>query len=129
MEGLQTEVVNQTAELDDIAARMTTVEQTAEGLSVEVQTVKADGVSKVSTATGYTFDSAGLTVEKSGREIKTRITEDGMQVFKNETAVLTANSDGVDAVDLHASTYLAVGGRSRFEKYGADRTGCFWIGG
>ena len=129
VEGLQTEVVNQTAELDDIAARMTTVEQTAEGLSVEVQTVKADGVSKVSTATGYTFDSAGLTVEKSGREIKTRITEDGMQVFKNETAVLTANSDGVDAVDLHASTYLAVGGRSRFEKYGADRTGCFWIGG
>ena len=33
------------------------------------------------------------------------------------------------AVDLHASTYLMVGGRSRFENYGTDRTGCFWIGG
>ena len=35
-------------------------------------------------------------------------------------AVLVANSDGVDAVDLHASTYLAVGGRSRFENYGEE---------
>ena len=94
-----------------------------------VQTVKTDGVSKVVTATGYIFDETGMTVERSGREIKTRITEDGMQVFKNETEVLTASSKGVDAVDLHASTYLAVGGRSRFENYGANRTGCFWIGG
>lgn len=129
VEGLKTEIIHQTADLTDITTRMSAAEQTAEGLSLEVQTVKTQGVSRVSTATGYTFDEVGLTVEKSGREIKTRITEDGMQVFKNEEAVLTANSEGVDAVDLHASTYLAVGGRSRFENYGANRTGCFWIGG
>ena len=129
VEGLKTDVVNQGVDLNDMTARMTAVEQNAEGLSVQVQSVKTDGVSKVSTATGYTFDETGMTVEKSGREIKTRISEDGMQVFKNGDAVLTASSEGVDAVDLHASTYLAVGGRSRFENYGADRTGCFWIGG
>ncbi len=129
VDGLKTQVESQNAAAADITAKMTSVEQIAEGLSVQVQSVKTDGVSKVNTATGYTFDETGMTVEKSGREIKTRISEDGMQVFKNGSAVLTANSEGVDAVDLHASTYLAVGGRSRFENYGADRTGCFWIGG
>ena len=129
VEGLRTDVEIQNVAAADIAARMTSVEQNAEGLSVQVQSIKTDGVSKVSTATGYIFDENGMTVEKSGREIKTQITEDGMQVFKNGEAVLTANSEGVDAVDLHASTYLMVGGRSRFENYGADRTGCFWVGG
>lgn len=129
VEGLKTQMANQDTGMEDITARMTNLEQTAEGLSVQVQSVKTDGVSKVNTATGYTFDELGLTVEKSGREIKTRISEDGMQVFKNGERVLTASSEGVDAVDLHASTYLVVGGRSRFENYGADRTGCFWVGG
>jgi len=68
-------------------------------------------------------------VTKSGREIKTQITEDGMTVYKNGNAVLTANSQGVDAVDLHASTYLIIAGKSRFEKYKGTRVGCFWIGG
>lgn len=129
VDGLKTDVKNQSVDLEDVVTRVTSVEQTAEGLSLQVKSVKNDGVSKVSTATGYTFDETGMTVEKSGREIKTQITEDGMRVYKNKKAVLTASSEGVDAVDLHASTYLIVGGRSRFENYGADRTGCFWIGG
>ena len=129
VEGLQTEVVNHNTDLADIATRMTVMEQTAEGLSVQVRSVSTDGVSKVNTTTGYIFDETGITVKKSGRQIKTQISEDGMQVFKSGNVVLTANSEGVDAVDLHASTYLAVGGRSRFENYGDDRTGCFWIGG
>lgn len=127
--GLRTEVGNRSVDLDNIVDRMSSVEQTAEGLSVQVKSVQTDGVSKVSTTTGFTFDETGMTVEKSGREIKTQITEDGMRVYKDGKAVLTANSEGVNAVDLHASTYLIVGGRSRFENYGADRTGCFWIGG
>lgn len=129
VEGLKTQVINHDTDLSDISARMTAVEQNAEGLWVQVQSMETDGVSKISTATGYIFDETGLTVEKSGREIKTQITEDGMQVYKNGNTVLVANSEGVDAVDLHASTYLAVGGRSRFENYGLDRTACFWIGG
>ncbi len=128
-DGLKTSITEQQTGLQDVTDRMTAMEQTAEGLSLQVQSVKAEGVTKISTATGYTFDEVGLTVEKAGREIKTQITEDGMRVYKNGNAVLTANSEGVDAVDLHASTYLVVGGRSRFENYGADRTGCFWVGG
>ena len=129
VDGMQTSVQQQAAGLAAVVTRITSAEQTAESLSMEVKTVKTDGISKVSTTTGYTFDENGITVEKSGREIKTQITEDGMQVFKNRKTVLTANSEGVDAVDLTASTYLVVGGRSRFENYDKDRTGCFWIGG
>ena len=126
---LQVGVEGLRAENRDAEGRLTALEMNVEGLSLQVQSVNTEGVAKVSTTTGYTFDENGITVEKSGREIKTQITEDGMIVYKNNKAVLTASSEGVDAVDLHASTYLAVGGRSRFENYGEDRTGCFWIGG
>lgn len=126
---LKTSVADQKTGVDDVTARMSAVEQSASGLAVQIQSVVDNGVSKVSTATGYTFDGNGLTIEKSGREIRTQITEDGMTVYKNGSAVLTASSEGVDAVDLHASTYLIVGGKSRFENYGSDRTGCFWVGG
>ena len=60
--------------------------------------------------------------------MNTQISENGMQVFKNDTAVLTANNIGVDAVNLHATTYLIIGNNSRFEDYG-ERTACFWVGG
>ncbi len=129
VDALQARAVDRETEMEKITERMSAVEQTATGLSVQVQSVQNDGVTKVSTATGYTFDEEGITVEKSGREIRTQITEDGMRVFKNGNAVLTARSDGVNAVDLHASTYLVVGGRSRFENFETDRTGCFWVGG
>lgn len=129
VESVESRVSDQQAAIGGVADRVSQVEQTAAGLSVQVQSVQENGVSKVGTTTGYTFDENGITVEKSGREIKTQITEDGMTVYKNGNGVLTANSGGVEAVDLHASTYLIVGGRSRFENYGADRTGCFWIGG
>lgn len=43
--------------------------------------------------------------------------------------MLSATGNGVNATNLHAKTYLIIGGRSRFENYGTNRTGCFWIGG
>lgn len=98
------------------------------------EVIQENGSSKVVTdETGYTFDKTGLTIDKTDSETKTQITEDGMTVYQKdgdaENAVLTANSSGVDAKNLHATTYLIIGGRSRFENFGNDRTGCFWIGG
>jgi hypothetical protein len=61
--------------------------------------------------------------------MSTQITQDGMQVFKKDKAVLTANNAGVNAANLHATTYLIIGNNSRFEDYGTNRTACFWIGG
>lgn len=101
----------------------------AEGVQLQIQTALENGTEKVVTKTGFTFDEAGLTVEKSGSEMKTQITENGMVVSQNGQDVLTANNQGVDARNLHATTYLLVGANSRFEDYGGGRTGCFWIGG
>lgn len=101
---------------------------TAEDVRIEISTALQDGVERVETTTGFTFNEEGLTVSKSGSEIKTTITEDGMTVYRNEEAVLVADNEGVKAEDLHATTYLIIGTNSRFEDYNS-RTGCFWIGG
>lgn len=102
---------------------------TPEAVQLQIQTAMDDGAEKVVTKTGFTFDEAGLSVEKLGSEMKTQITENGMVVYQNSQEVLTANNVGVAAKNLHANTYLIVGGNSRFEDYGYNRTGCFWIGG
>lgn len=106
------------------------IEQTARDVRIEILNIKNNGVNKVQTATGYTFDEGGLKIEKSGSEMSTVISEDGMQVFRSGEKVLTANNAGVDAANLHATTYLIVGENSRFEDYEhyVKRTGCFWIG-
>lgn len=102
---------------------------TPEGIQLQIQTEIAKGINKVSTTTGYTFDEEGLSIEKTGSEMKTQITEDGMTVYRDELEVLKANNIGVTARNLKAETYLTIGRNSRFEDYEDTRTGCFWIGG
>lgn len=105
---------------------------TAEEVTILIEQEISDGINGIITETGYTFDNNGLTISKSGSEMETQITENGMTVFRNDMAMLTANSAGVDAVNLHATTYLIIGGTSRFEDFEDPelglRTGCFWIG-
>ena len=101
---------------------------TDENVRIQIQTELNNGVNKVITNTGFVLDDVGLTIDKSGKEMKTQITEDGMTVFKADEAVLTANNMGVDAVNLSASTYLIIGTNSRFENYKGNRTACFFIG-
>lgn len=99
---------------------------------IEVEKIKDNGTNKVETTTGFVFDEEGLTISKTDSEISTQITEDGMVVSKNGEEVLTANNEGVQALNLHATTYLLIGKNSRFEDYekdGEPRTGCFWVGG
>lgn len=102
---------------------------TAEDLTVEVQKALADGVKEVTTTTGFTFNEDGLKIAKSDSEINTTVTEDGMRIKKGNKEVLTANNEGVKAIDLHATTFLIIGKNSRFEDYKSSRTACFWIGG
>lgn len=106
---------------------------TEEAVDIRIEEKLQNGVNKVETSTGFKFDKDGLNISKSNSPTNTQITENGMTVNNTESkkAVLTANKDGVDAVNLRAKTYLVIGkdkGRSRFEDYGTDRTGCFWIG-
>lgn len=104
----------------------------AEAVTIAVEKEIAKGVDRVETKTGYRFDSDGLNISSSGDEISNTINNKGMYVQKGNENVLVADAKGVAATDLHAKTYLIIGegnGRSRFEDYGIDRTGCFWIGG
>lgn len=105
---------------------------TAKDVEFLISTEMEKGIEKVTTSTGFTFDEKGLKVSKSDSDIETQITEDGMTVSKDGETVLTANNEGVNARNLHATTYLIIGETSRFEDYDKDgemRTGCFWIGG
>ena len=101
---------------------------TSTDVQLAISTEIAKGTDKVTTSTGFTFNEDGLTINKSDSEMRTNIDEDGMSIFKGSEEVLTANNTGVDAQNLHATTYLIIGTNSRFEDYGSDRTGCFWIG-
>lgn len=118
--------------LKTIEQRMTTIEQKADSIDFKVDNIQTTGADKVTTSTGYTFDENGMTVSKSTSDISTTITEDGMRVKRAGEDVLVANNDGVDATNLHASTYLIIGTYSRFEDFdfnSEEYTGCFWIGG
>lgn len=102
----------------------------SEDVQIAIQQELNNGVEKVVTTTGFTFNDEGLTVSKTGSEMTTQITEDGMAVFRDSGEVLTADNTGVKAENLTATTYLIVGINSRFENYdNGNRTGCFWIGG
>ena len=119
---------------ETISTLQTSVDATmsADAIEIAIKSELSNGVDKIETATGYTFNEEGLTVSKSDSEMKTTITEDGMKVFKNDDEMLAANNEGVKAQNLHATTYLIIGRNSRFEDYintnNESRTGCFWIG-
>lgn len=104
---------------------------TPESVQIEITKYLSDSIQSVTTTTGYTFDEEGLTISKTDAGVKTKITEDGLEILENsegsETSVLSVTHNGVDAQNLHATTYLIIGDRCRFEDYGEDRTGCFPI--
>lgn len=102
---------------------------TPEQVDIVIDQKLAQGVETVRTSTGFTFDEEGLTVSKTGSEMSTQVTENGMTISRSGTEVLVVDNQGVQATNLNANTFLIIGGKARFEKYGAGRIGCFWIGG
>lgn len=132
VKSIETTTQEQIDSLNDSVETLTkqaSLSMTAEDVQIAIETELDNGVEKVTTKTGFTFNDDGLTVSKSDSEMTTQITEDGMTVYKNNDGVLVANNEGVTAVNLHATTYLIIGGNSRFESYDNNtRTACYWIG-
>lgn len=114
---------NQTAE------RFAEMQLTAEGLSVEVQGLRNQGATKVTTRIGYTFDDDGLKIQKPGEEMENKMDNTGMYVMRSGEPMLTANNAGVMATDVTVRNFLNMGENSRFEDYSdgtnSARTGCF----
>lgn len=132
-ESITAEVIASKQSIDDLGTGVNELTEqvelflTSEEASILIQQELENGVDKVTTSTGFTFDDEGLTITKSESDISTQITEDGMVVSDGSKEVLTANSEGVKAVDLQATTYLVIGKNSRFEDLGSNRTACFFI--
>lgn len=87
-----------------------------------------EGIDSITTSTGYTFGANGLVINKDGEEITNRLDHTGMYVDRNDTNILTANAEGVNALNLTARQFLIIGSNARFEDYEGNRTGCFYIG-
>lgn len=106
--------------------------QTSLNQQIEItKDIQVNGVSKVKTTTGFTFDENGLTIEKTNADTKTNIDEDGMVVYSTtgskNTEMLVVDSQGVEAENVTVRTYLVVGQNSRFQDYETG-TGCFYVG-
>ena len=134
-ESVRTEMGNSISGVNETISelnRKVSMKLDASAVSFAVKEELAQGVDRVETETGYRLDKDGLTISKTGEEMTNVLDNTGMYVKRSGDNILTANNNGVEAVNLHASTYLIIGsgnGRSRIEDYGTDRTGVFWIGG
>lgn len=123
-----------TSQVADVNSSITRLEQLANNISIRVTTLENDDneIDHVRTTTGYTFDADGLNIYKSGEEIRNLLDNTGMYVSRSDEEILSANNEGVNAINLTAKQYLTIGINSRFEDYsnGSDtkRTACFYIG-
>lgn len=117
--------------VDQLTEDMTELKQNSEEITISVQKILTEGISSVTTTTGYTFNADGLRISKSGYEIVNLLDNTGMYVTRSGDPMLQANADGVIATDVTVRNYLIMGTHARFEDYsdGTDsaRTGCFWI--
>ena len=130
-----TNTENITGELDGIKNGYDTLTQQVEQTmtSTQIQTLISEtisnGVESVTTSTGYTFDKDGLNISKSGEEMQNLLDNTGMYVNRDTENILTANNEGVNAINLTARQYLTIGDNSRLENYKTKRTACFYVGG
>ena len=120
-------VQSQENSLESILQDITQIKQDSDSVKVSVQAIEDNGVSKVETETGFTFDNEGLHINKSDSDIENLLDESGMYIRRNDETLLQANDDGVTAVDVTVQNYLVVGSHARFEDYADNRTACFWL--
>lgn len=126
VDSLRAEISRQDGVTDSLKNALTQMEQTAESLKIDVQTVKETGAGKVTTATGYTFDETGLHIRKDGQEMENRLDHTGMYVHRAGETILRADASGVLATDVQVRNYLNVGEHARFQDYDGG-TGCFYL--
>lgn len=133
VEGIASEVSRQKSDAEGILTQMSQLQQTAGELSLTVQSIQDNGVDRVKTEMGYTFDDKGLQIRQEGAQMSNLLDHTGMYVKRDTDTVLRANNDGVQAINITVENYLTVGKHARFEDYtnsdNSVRTACFFMGG
>ena len=122
-------IVGQVSSYAAQEGRISTLEQTAEGLTLSVEKLQTEGTAKLKTAMGYTFDDKGLQICRDGQQMKNLLDNTGMYVTRGGQTILQANDRGVQATDVTVGSYLVIGSHARLENYTAGRTACFWLEG
>ena len=123
------------AAIGNVNEEITRIKQTNDEISITIQELADRGVTEVTTTTGFTFNAEGLTIYETGKDIENKLNNEGMQVSRisgdESIPILTADTDGVDALNLRSRQFLIIGDNSRFENYDngteANRTACFHI--
>ena len=129
------------AQKDDVLTLENTVKNIQDETKYTInitEDIKVNGVSKVKTDTGYTFDKEGLIIEKTNAKAKSKLNELGLEIKdatgSNEESLLFAGYDNetgetiVKSKNMTVEKYLTIGKYSRIEDY-EEGTGVFWIGG
>ena len=102
--------------------------------------IQTDGVTRLDTKTGYTFDEDGLTIEKTNAKTKTTLNEVGLDVKDatgaSDESLLFAGYDEttgetiVKSKNMTVEKYFVIGKYSRMEDFvkdGVASTGMFWV--
>lgn len=138
-------VDKQSQEITALVSKTENIESSVEGIaaevthmaevmmdsdSVDIKISQAVGaIDSITTSTGYTFDQDGLHIQNSDEEMENLLDNTGMYVNRGSDNILTANNEGVDAINLRSRQFLIIGANSRIEDYETNRTACFFIGG
>ena len=133
-ESAQSGIDANAADIADVRDYMTQMKLQNDSIDLKINQIAPNGVvTEVVTTSGYRFGANGLNVTKSGEELSSTITHEGFYVDRTDENVLTANADGVNAMNLTVRKYLVAGDHLRIEKYsdGSDtkRVGFFWLPG
>ena len=108
------------------------VEQSTSSTQMQINIINeeiSNGITKIRTNTGFTFDDDGMKIAKEGEEMSSLVDNTGLYVKRDTEDVLVANNEGVETENLKVRNYLTIGRNSRFEDYKEVRTACFYIGG
>lgn len=117
--------------IEQLKEQMTTLEQTADKLSLNIDNINQSGVDKVVTSTGFVFDENGLNISKSEEPMSAVFDNTGLLVKHYDTEMLDARGDKLIVNNITSKTYLTAG-KHRIEKFKDEKnretTGFFWVG-
>ena len=116
VDGVNTRVSSQVEEMGRLRDDLTMIQQNADSISIRIQNIIDDGVTKVVTGKGSEFGDDGMHISAPDSEMSNVLDETGMMVSNSEEMVLQANKDGVNALNVTIRQYLIIPG-SRFERY------------
>lgn len=125
-------------DLVKISENVTDIQTATSRVITFTQDIEQNGVSKVKTETGYTFDKEGLRIEKTGAETKSKLNETGLEIQdatgSNDEILLKAGYDNetgetiVKSKNMTVEKYLTIGKNSRIEDF-ENGTAVFFVGG